>query len=227
MRGSGRRRKQNATEDVRVEPLLSLGLLESLLPVHRGEFEQAMLGPARQEAEQIAQVDLRVESVHARASEQGNEDGVHDSGIVAAEEELVFPAEHFAPEVKLADIVAEGEPTVVEEASQCDALVARVADSCRKRGLIENAFSFEVAPFEELIDYGPRLRPAHLLFLVARRVRDGPLDAKQRTDVRERYLASLGVGCERLEEVATGMRPAANFYHFAVFIEVVVVTAHV
>ena len=50
MRGSGRRRKQNATEDVGVEPLLSLGLLESLLPVGGGEFEQAVLGPARQQA---------------------------------------------------------------------------------------------------------------------------------------------------------------------------------
>jgi hypothetical protein len=40
--------------------------------------------------------------------------------------------------------------------------------------------------------------------------------------VGERYLGSLGIGSERLEEVATAMRPSPNFDHVAVFVEEVV-----
>jgi hypothetical protein len=59
MRGSGHRLEEDATEKVGVELLLSFGLLESLLPIARGELENAVLGPARDETEQVAHVRLK------------------------------------------------------------------------------------------------------------------------------------------------------------------------
>lgn len=44
MRGSGRRRKHDATEDVGDQLVLSFGLLESLLAMGAGEIEQAIGG---------------------------------------------------------------------------------------------------------------------------------------------------------------------------------------
>ena len=48
--------ERDLTEDVRSEPLLSVLLLESLLPVGGGELEDALHRPAREEAEEVAQV---------------------------------------------------------------------------------------------------------------------------------------------------------------------------
>jgi hypothetical protein len=58
----GRRRKsareveQDATEDVGGQLLLSFALLEGLLPVGGSELEDAALGPAREQAEKVADV---------------------------------------------------------------------------------------------------------------------------------------------------------------------------
>jgi hypothetical protein len=64
-----------------------------------------VLRPGRQQAEQIAQVDLGIDSVHAGAREQGNEDGVYERRVVAADEEPVFPAQNFTAQVKYCDVV--------------------------------------------------------------------------------------------------------------------------
>ena len=94
MRGSGRRRQQDATEDVGGQLLLSFGVLEGLLPIGGSELEQTIPGPARDEAEEIAQVREGLDVVEASAGEQRNEDGVHERAVVAAHEEPIFATEH-------------------------------------------------------------------------------------------------------------------------------------
>jgi len=89
MRGSGRRRKHDATEDVGGQLVLSFGLLESLLPIGGSELEQALGGPCAEQAEQIPEVAAGLDAMQARASEEGDEHGVDDSAFVAADEEPV------------------------------------------------------------------------------------------------------------------------------------------
>jgi hypothetical protein len=77
MGSSGRRRKKDPTEDVRSQLLLSFGLLEGLLPIGGSELQQAVVGPARDEAQQVAQVGERLDAVQPGAGEQRDEDRVN------------------------------------------------------------------------------------------------------------------------------------------------------
>jgi hypothetical protein len=53
VRGTARQTEDYATEDVRVEGLLNLAFVEGLSPAGGSELEDAVTGPARDEAEQI------------------------------------------------------------------------------------------------------------------------------------------------------------------------------
>jgi hypothetical protein len=78
------------SEDVGIETLLSVAILQGLLPVERGERQHAANGPAREEAEEVAQVSPGFDVVELAAREQGDEGGVDFCGVVAADEEPVF-----------------------------------------------------------------------------------------------------------------------------------------
>src|SRR4051812_18006672 len=193
MRGSGRKRKHSATEDVGGQLLLSFGVLESLLPISGSEFEQPSHGPGRQQAEQISQVTVGLDVVEPSACEEGNKDGVHLGAIIAADKEPVSTTEDLPAEVELADVVVDREPAIIEEAPQRDALVASIAERCLSRRFIEHTRELRVAPVEELVDDCATLVASHSLFLFSGRVRDGPFDAEERTDVRESHLCSVGI----------------------------------
>ena len=191
-RGTSRRKiEQNATEDVGCQLLLSFALLEGLLPIGGGELEDASFRPAREQAEEIADVAERLDVVQASAGEERDEAGVGHGAVVAADEEPVAAPDDLAAQVELGDVVVDGQPPVIEKALEGDALVARVRDRRRDRRLIEDGVDLGVAPFEEFFDNGARLGAAHLFFLLSRRVRDGPLELEQRADVREGDLGSL------------------------------------
>ena len=81
----------SATEDVGVEPLLSVLVLEGLVPVRGSELEDAATRPAGEEAEEVAQVGPRLDLVELAAGEEGDEGGVDLGGVVAAHEEPVSP----------------------------------------------------------------------------------------------------------------------------------------
>src|SRR6187549_987798 len=102
MGGSGRRRKNDPTEDVGSQLLLSFDLLEGLLPIGGREFQQAMPGPAGDEAQQVAEVGERLDAVQPGTGEERDEDGVHEGPVVAADEEPVATPENLAPQVELA-----------------------------------------------------------------------------------------------------------------------------
>jgi hypothetical protein len=83
-------------EDVGVETLLSVAILQGLLPVERGEVQNAANGPAREEAEEVAEIGPGLDVVELAAREQGDEGGVDFSGVVAADEEPVFSTDGLA-----------------------------------------------------------------------------------------------------------------------------------
>ena len=78
-------------EDVGVEPLLSVRVLESLFPVDRSELENALLIPARQQAEDVSQVPRRLDVVELAAGQERDESGIDLPAVVAAKENPVTP----------------------------------------------------------------------------------------------------------------------------------------
>lgn len=152
MASSSRRRKRDTSKDVGEQLLLSFGLLESLLPIDRGEFEQAIEGPGADQAEQITDVAVGLDVVQPGTGEQGNESGVGESAIVAADKQPVSAPQDLPAQIELADVFVCGKSTIVDEAPKRDALVSRVAQAVLDRRLVEHLREFGVAPPEELVD---------------------------------------------------------------------------
>src|SRR5580700_2596634 len=116
----------------------------------------------------------------------------------------------------------DGQSTVVEEAREADPLVARVADAVRDGRVVEDGRGLGVTPREERVDDGSRALVADPLFLLARGIVKGALDAEQRTDEAECDLGALGIGGECLEEVPSRMGPAIDLDDISGLVEVVV-----
>jgi hypothetical protein len=105
-RASGERQPEgSATEHVGVESLLSVAFLEGILPVGGGELEEAVFGPAREEAEQIAEIGVRLETEHAAARDERDEGRVGVGPVLAADEEPVSSSDDLAAKIELADVV--------------------------------------------------------------------------------------------------------------------------
>src|SRR6478672_9920467 len=122
-RGRSRRKvEQDAAEGIGGQLLLSFALLEGLLPVGGSELEDAALGPARQQAEEIAHVAVGLEVVEPCARKERDEAGVGHGAVVAAGEEPVSATDDLAAQIQLGDVVVDGQTAVVEEALQGDAL---------------------------------------------------------------------------------------------------------
>jgi hypothetical protein len=100
--------------------------------------------------------------------------------------------------------------TVFEKSSEPFALVASVANAVGDRRVIEDDGRLGVAPREEATDNRCGALLADLLLLLARRIREGALDAEERADETESDFGALGIGREGLEEVPAAMSPAVD-----------------
>src|SRR5215467_1377150 len=118
----------DATKEIGVEPLLSVLLLQGLLPVDRRQLEHTAAGPARQQAQQVAQVTPGLDLVQAAARQERDEGRIDLAGVVAADKRPISSADDFPAQSIFAGIVVRGQPRIVEEARERRALVARVAD---------------------------------------------------------------------------------------------------
>src|SRR5215471_1825210 len=105
-----------APEDIGVEPLLSVLVLEGLLPIGGGQLEDTAMGPTRQEAEEIAEVGPGLEVVELTAGKQGHEGGVDFGAVVGTDEEPVLAADRLPAELALRAVVVGGQAAVVEKA---------------------------------------------------------------------------------------------------------------
>src|SRR5450631_54488 len=122
------RAEGSLAEHVGAEPLLSVLVLQNLVPVGWGELEDPVPGPTRQEAEEVSQVAPRLDIMQLAAGEQRDEGGIGLCAVVASDEEPVFSPDGFAPQRALRAIVMQRKAAVLEESAQGRALVARVAD---------------------------------------------------------------------------------------------------
>src|SRR5262249_54847822 len=117
--------ERSLAEDVSGESLLNVLILGGVLPEGRSQFEHAAVRPARQQAEQVAQVGPRLDAVKLAARQQRHEGRVDLAGVVAADEKPVAPANDFAPQLQLAPIVVNRQTPVLEKSLERLALVAR------------------------------------------------------------------------------------------------------
>src|SRR4051812_12189319 len=117
--------ERGLTEDVADQPLLSLWLLESLLPVQGRELEDTATGPARQEAEQVPQVTERLDTVQLGAGEQRDEDGIDLPRVVVSDEEPIPPGDDLPAQRQLRRVVVDRQTSVFEKMAECVPLIAR------------------------------------------------------------------------------------------------------
>lgn len=83
-----------ARVDVGVEFLLDIVAREGGLPVQGRDLEEPRHGPARYQAEDVAQVCPRLDAVHLTARQQRDEDGVDPAPSDASYLELALRGAH-------------------------------------------------------------------------------------------------------------------------------------
>src|SRR5438309_2172655 len=120
------RTDRDLAEDVGEESLLSVLLLQGLLPVCGRELEHSGLRPAREKTEEVAQVSRGFDVVELAAGEERNEGGVHLAGVVTAEEQPRLPADSLSAKFAFAEVIVDGQTPVLEEALERDALIPGV-----------------------------------------------------------------------------------------------------
>jgi hypothetical protein len=197
-------------EDVRSEPLLSILLLGGLVPVGGSEVEDVASGPARQQAEEVAQVGPRFDRVQLAAGKQGDEGGIDVAAVVAAQENPVFATDRFPAKLAFTPVVVGGQPAVVEELLEGPALVPCVADAPRDGRFVEDERCLAVTPAEEGVHDGLGLGSAGLELCCWRSLGDLALDSKELSDQGQGVAGTISIRLERLPEVASAVGPAGN-----------------
>jgi len=141
-----------APEDVGVEPLLSVRVLEGLLPVEGRELKDPAGRPAGQKAEEVSEVGPGLDLVELAARQQRDEGRIDLGGVVGADEEPILAADRFPPQCSLGAVVVDGQAAVVEKLLECDPLVQGIADGLRGRRLVEDLLGLRLTPGEEALD---------------------------------------------------------------------------
>src|SRR6266849_3076738 len=209
-------------EDVGVEPLLSVRVLESLFPVDGSELKNALLIPARQQAEDVSQIPRGLDVVKLAAGQERDESSIDLPAIVAAKENPVAPTESLAAQLALAEIVVQRQPAVFEEASEGNAVVARIADGLGNRRLVQHQRSLLVAPSEKDIDNWPGLHLADAKPLFRGEAGTFSFDAKESANQGEGILGPLRVRLQRFVLISAAVAPATNLDHLTGFEQMVI-----
>ena len=115
--------ERDLAEDVGGEAPLSILLLQGLLPSDRGEFENPRLRPAREEAEEVAEVGEGLDGVETTAGEERDERGVYRAAVVGAHEQRVRPTERLPARLSFRRVVGDGDASIGEKALESPALV--------------------------------------------------------------------------------------------------------
>jgi hypothetical protein len=118
--------ERDGAEDVGGEALLSVLLLQGLLPERGSELKDAAGRPGGEQAKEVAEVGPGLDVVELAAGEEGDEDRVDARPLVAAEEHPVFAADDLPTKVALGDVIVERQAVILEETAECNRSVYRV-----------------------------------------------------------------------------------------------------
>jgi hypothetical protein len=140
--------KHDSAEDVGGQELLSVLLLEGLLPEGGREIEDAALRPSRQKAKEVAKVGPGFEPVELATRDEADEGGVHLARVVVADKEPIFSTNSLTAKFALAPVVVRGQAAVAKKATEGHALVPSVADPFGDGRLVEYESRLPVTPCE-------------------------------------------------------------------------------
>jgi hypothetical protein len=108
--------ERGAAEEVGGKSLLSVLVLEGLLPIRRSELEDPSGGPAGQEAQEVPQVADGLDPVELAARQERDKSGVGAACVIVAQEQPVLTTDALTPERVLTGVVVDWQPLVDKEA---------------------------------------------------------------------------------------------------------------
>jgi hypothetical protein len=165
-----------------------------------------------QDAEQVAEVGLGIETMEARGGDQREEVAGGLAVVVAADEEPGLAAGRDAAQLALGVVVGELEAAVVEEARERAVLAVGVAERrTQQAALVADARVLDGDPREEGVGVRPQVPLALGLDLGVREIAPGAVEVEDALDAQH-GLARDGVlrGDRGLPELATAVAPAAD-----------------
>src|SRR6516162_3090406 len=112
------RAKAGLAKDVGGEAVLSILVVESLLPINRCQLEHTLAIPTRQQAEQVAHVCERFDAVELAAREQRDESRVDIAAFVASDEQPIFSSHGFSAQLELRGVVVQRQAGITKKATE-------------------------------------------------------------------------------------------------------------
>ena len=123
--------ERNVPEDMSVEPLLSVCLLESLLPISGSQLQDPVDRPAGQQAEKIPHVIVGVEFVHLTTRQQTHEVCIDMASFVCTQKQPIVSTDGFFSQTTFRGIVMKGQFAILQKTQQCGALIQSISKSQR------------------------------------------------------------------------------------------------
>ncbi len=150
------------------------------------EFEKAVAGPVRKDADEVPEVSLGVEVVQAGGGDEGEEVASADCVVIAADEDPGLATDGDTSQRPLGAIVLEFQPTVVEEAAEGVLLAGEVAQGgAQEAPLVFDGFVLGQSPGEEGVDMRAQVGVAKALSVLGRSVSPGGLQLEEASDAGE------------------------------------------
>jgi len=183
------RRNRRLGDGERADLAVELGEIEahtSCGPIAGTQLEKPVARPVRQDAEEVAQVGLRIEAVEARRGDQREQIACGLGVIVAANEEPVLAPDGDAAELALGGVVVELESTIVVEAGQRSSLAMRVAErGAEESALIADALVLGLDPREERVGVRSEVECAQRVDLGRWLLSPRPVELEDAADSRQ------------------------------------------
>ncbi len=192
------------------EPLLSIGLLECLLPEFGAELEDSISGPVGQQNEEVSEIPPRLDVVETTRGDEGGEDAVPFTAVLTAQEEPVSASDNLAAQLELTKIVVDRQLAVVEKTAQRFPLIARITQRDKDRRLFYHQGPLGIAPLEKLVGDGFGSLQANLLLDVRRLVCNLTLYFKQLSDQPDGDHGPVRVGGQCIIKVSSTVGEAAR-----------------
>ena len=175
------------------------------------ELEDAVLRPAGEQAEQVAEVAPRLDVHHRTARQERGEGRVHTSGVVAARGTSSFFHPTACRRSSRSEMLLSSGAAIVQDAAQPLSLVPGVAHAVVDRRVLEHLVELGVAPREEALDDRRAVLGADLPPPLPRRLRDRTLDPEQRADHAERLLSAPDPRCRTGSPNGYRSRPSSTW----------------
>jgi hypothetical protein len=160
----------------------------------------------REDAKQVAKVDLGIEAMEARGGDEGQEVAGGLAVVVAADEEPGLAADGDTAQLALAAVVVEAKSAIVVETGQRTTLAVGVAQgSAQETSLVADLVVLILDPREERISVRAEVQLAEGLDLGGGLAPPGPVEREDPRDACEALARDDILGDRGLPDLAPGV----------------------